>query len=81
MPLKAAKATHRHLKVTPFDTDGLTTEQGIGYLLPCRCKHPLKGGAGDVHLLSTLFLFQSFQVFEAYRLSLIYREANLVQES
>jgi len=54
--INTAEAPFGHLKITPSNSYGLTVDQGIGYLPPRRFQYPLKGRAGDIHLLGTLFL-------------------------
>jgi hypothetical protein len=73
------EAPHSQLEVTPFNSYCLAIEQGISYLLSSRSEQPLNGGTRDAHLLSTLFLFQPFQIFEAYRFRFLHREANLIK--
>jgi hypothetical protein len=79
--LPASKTLTRESEVPALDTEGFAVDEDIGQLVPGRVKNPVEGGAGDAHPLGALLLLKPLMVFEAYRLCLLHRESNVLQNA
>jgi hypothetical protein len=77
MSFYASEAAHCHFELAALDAHGLTVQQSIGDFPPCRIQQAGKGAAGDVHLMGSFFLIESFKVVETYCLDFFHKQMNL----
>ena len=79
MTVDAMEAATCQLIAATRNADGLTVDQGISQFTARRYENSLKCGAGYVHPLGTLLLFQAVHVLETYRLSFLNGQSKLLQ--